>query len=382
MQSRLTSRTSTRTTTQTADLSKSLPPQTQTFEQFRQSRQEKISQAQEDAKALKERELHDLQHKLQDLILKINAAQSTLAAEERDYTSEKETLITELKRIKIEAETKSAESRRQHLQNMENLQQQHETALKEFAESLQNLQMPPQESDDNSEVERARTQLRSAQTKYRNSQMENVNQTEEPINQSQFDGLYIAQIAELESKKRDLIRTLKDEEMTNKQRVTEMTMLLDDQETQFQREIQALQSEMQKKEEKYQNELNKLFAELDRTQMKRQATVETRKEKIANIQQQIDATENEFKEKLRQANRVAEKLKAALVNANLRKSQQLELERKRSQEQQDLLRESYSIQQNIGKLTKELEKAKKESAFLRRELSAKIGPRRTASLFA
>jgi DNA repair exonuclease SbcCD ATPase subunit len=286
-------------------------------------------------------------------------------------------------KIKIDAEAKSAESRMQHLQNLEILQQQHENALKEFADSLQSIQIPPTESDDNDDIENARQQLRDAQSRYRNSRAEAITEDNEQITTaSQENALYISRIAELESKKRALMKTLKDEEKTNKQRAIELTVILDEQETSFQKKIEALQNEMKKKDEKYQEALNALFQNLDRVQVKRKATVEKRKEKIEKIQQQIIATETEFKEKLRQANRVAEKLKIALINANIRKSQQLELERQRSHEQQDLLRESYAVQQNIAKLSKELERAKQESAILRRELSAKIGPRRTASLFA
>ena len=383
MSTRISSRSSGSKINSGVDLTRSLPPQTQTFEQFRISRQEKFQAAAEDIKAVKEKELREMQGRLQELVLQINAAQSTLASEEREYMNEKETLLTELKKIKIDAEAKSAESRMQHLQNLENLQQQHEIALKEFAENLQNIDVPPSESEDNSEIENARQQLKDAQSRYRNSKISSINEEEDENSAIlQENTMYMNRINDLEAKKKELMNALKEEEKTNKQRVTELTMVLDEQETNFQKEIESLQQEMKKKDETYQSDLNRLFQELDRVQLKRETTVEKRKGKIANIQQQIDATESEFKEKLRQANRVAEKLKTALVNANLRKSQQLELERQRSQEQQELLIESYSIQKNIAKLTKELEKAKQESAFLRRELSAKIGPRRTASLFA
>ena len=69
------------------------------------------------------------------------------------------------------------------------------------------------------------------------------------------------------------------------------------------------------------------------------------------------------------------------MNANLRKTQQLEIEKKRSAEQRQLMEESFSLKQQTFTMQKELQKAKEESTVLRRELSAKIGPRRTASLF-
>lgn len=362
-------------------LSKSIPQQDQTFDQFKQSREERFLQIEEDIKASKEKELCDLKEKLHDLVFKINSAQSSFAAEERNYLNEKETLSTELKRIKISNDEKSAESRAQHIQDMQNLQDQHEIALKEFAESLQNLQMPS-ESDNNDVVENARQQLRNEQNKFRESKLEMTNHDEDFSSINQYDTLYISRIASLESKKRELLQTIKDQEAINKQRVTELTMILDENETRFQNETKALQEEMDKIEAKYNYDLKRLVSGLDRNQGKRAATLQKRQERIVQIQQQIDKTESNFKEKLRQANCVAEKLKSALVNANLRKSQQFELERQRSQEQHDLLRNSYALQQNIAKLKKELEKARKENSILRRELSAKLGPRRTASLFA
>ena len=127
--------------------------------------------------------------------------------------------------------------------------------------------------------------------------------------------------------------------------------------------------------------IKKLYTELDKIRDKRESSIVTRQEKIATLQAQIDKVEAEFRQKLKDASRVADKLKTALVNANLRKTQQLELEKKRSAEQRQLMQESFSLQQQNFSMQKELQKAKEESAILRRELSAKIGPRRTASLF-
>lgn len=363
-----------------SELAKSMPPQQPTFEQFRATRAEKINQAMEDAKAAKEAELHELQGQLQDYILRINAAQSQLAQEERDFMNEKETLLTELKRIKIDAEAKSAESRMSHLTNMEQLQAQHEAAIAAYAASLQNMQMPQESYNERQEIENIRSQIRDSQNKIRSAKTTVLDNDKDKIQSS--ESAYVSRISMLEIKKRELMQILRDEERLNKTRVTEMTMLLDDQETQYQREIQAFQAEMKRKEDKYQDELSKLFNELDRTQARRAEIVAKHKAKIESIQNQINNTEAEFKQKLSKANVVAEKLKAALMNANMRKTQQLELEKQRSEEQQNLLRESFAIQQNIAKLKAELEKAKKDSTFLRRELTSKIGARRAASLFA
>ncbi|EAX91692.1 hypothetical protein TVAG_092780 [Trichomonas vaginalis G3] len=363
-----------------SELAKSMPPQQPTYEQFRASRTEKINQAVEDTKATKEAELKDLQAQLQDYILRINTAQSTLAQEERDFMNEKESLLTELKQIKIDAEAKSAESRMNHLSNIEQLQEQHAAAIAQYAASLQNMKIPQDNIDDKTEIENVRSQLQETKNQIRGSKTSAIEPEDDKIPTS--ESAYISRISMLESKKRELMKVLKEEEQTNKARVTEMTMLLDDQETQYQKEIQQFQAEMKKKEDKYQEELARLFAELDRTQAKRAEVVGKQKAKIDQIQNQINTTEAEFKQKLSKANVVAEKLKAALINANMRKTQQLELEKQRSEEQQNLLRESFAIQQNIAKLKSELEKARKDSAFLRRELTSKIGARRAASLFA
>lgn len=357
-------------------LSKSLPPPSTSYEEFQAARIEKMTMVTNDIKAKKEQELRELQTKLHELILQINTAQSTLAVEERDFLNEKESLLTELKKIKVNAEAKSAESRMSHLSQMEQLQNEHEEALKRFAESIKEYEPPEDEETDDPKINSMKEQLKRSQAKVIGLRNEAMNNKESPN-----ANLYNNRIAELEAQKRELLQCLKEEENTNKKRVTELTLLLDEQDTTFQEEIQSIQQDMKTREEKYQNELNRLFMDLDHAQETRQAAVAKRKEKIAEIQSQIEEVETQFKEKIRQANRVAEKLKTALINANIRKTQQLEIERKRSEEQHVYLKEQNMIQYRITRLKAELDKAKKESMILRKELSSKIGPRRTASLF-
>ena len=142
-----------------------------------------------------------------------------------------------------------------------------------------------------------------------------------------------------------------------------------------------MSEKLARKEQKYKETIDKLYSDLERIQDQRMETMASRKERVEELQSQIDKVEMEMKQKLREASKVTEKLKVALANSNMRMSHQMEVERRRAREQQELMREAFVLQQSVYGTEKRLERAKEEGSLLRRELSAKIGPRRTASLF-
>ena len=247
---------------------------------------------------------------------------------------------------------------------------------------MQQLAQQPQNVEEDPRLAETQSRLKTFEENLRKYKQSTIPPPEDDLSlDNEDDNLYINRIQQLESQKRDILQSIKEDEHTSQSRIMELTMVLDEQDGQFQSEIEEVQEKMARKEEQYKSQLTKLYAELDKIRQRRETTLANRQEKIQALQAQIDRVEGEFRQKLKDASRIADKLKTTLMNANLRKTQQLEIERKRSAEQRQLLEESFSLKQQTFTIQKELQKAKEESAVLRRELSAKIGPRRTASLF-
>ena len=362
---------------------RSMPAPIQTFEEFQSSRREKMEQVSNDLIAKKEQTVRDMQDHLKDLMVQLGAANSDLADEEREFLSKKENLLTQLKRIKAGADTRFSQARMEHLSRLEALQREHNENLDQIQMSMQQLAQQPQEFEEDPRLSETQNRLKMFEENLRKYKQSALPQPEEDVSllDSEDDNLYINRIQQLESQKRDILQTIKEDEHTSQSRIMELTMVLDEQDGQFQSEIEEIQEKMAKKEEQYKSQLAKLYSELDKIRQRRETTLANRQEKIQALQTQIDRVEGEFRQKLKDASRIADKLKTTLMNANLRKTQQLEIEKKRSAEQRQLMEESFSLKQQTFTMQKELQKAKEESTVLRRELSAKIGPRRTASLF-
>ncbi|KAK8887943.1 hypothetical protein M9Y10_039002 [Tritrichomonas musculus] len=361
---------------------RSMPAPIQTFDEFQSSRREKMEQVSNDLIAKKEQTVRDMQDHLKDLMVQLGAANSDLADEERDFLSKKENLLTQLKRIKAGADTRFSQARMEHLSRLEALQREHNENLDQIQISMQQLAQQPQNVEEDPRLAETQSRLKTFEENLRKYKQSTIPPPEDDLSlDNEDDNLYINRIQQLESQKRDILQSIKEDEHTSQSRIMELTMVLDEQDGQFQSEIEEVQEKMARKEEQYKSQLTKLYAELDKIRQRRETTLANRQEKIQALQAQIDRVEGEFRQKLKDASRIADKLKTTLMNANLRKTQQLEIERKRSAEQRQLLEESFSLKQQTFTIQKELQKAKEESAVLRRELSAKIGPRRTASLF-
>ena len=181
--------------------------------------------------------------------------------------------------------------------------------------------------------------------------------------------------------RKQVINEFKQNQASHKSLIMELTLALDEQDTSYQKEIADIQAKMQRKEVEYQEQLEKCFKQLSSIQERRDNLIAQRRQKVVKLQAEIKDIQNEFHRKMRDVTRVAEKLKTALVNVNLRKSQQLQVEKDASNEQQALLKENYALQQQLYQMQKQLSNYKDEFSVLRKELSSTIGPRRTASLF-
>jgi len=356
------------------DFTKSMPLSASTFDEYQKSRSEKMNAINNDIQAEKEAKLKEMRKELQELILSVNVAQSELTNEEHEFIKQKEALITEIKKVDLETEKKIAEAKHLHRIEMDDIRSKQENALRAFSKSIQSLEVENESFNDDKEIDDMKEQVREYESKL--SELKFSQRSSLELDNS----VYSSKLYELESKKRELTQILREEEQKSKTRLMEMTILLDEQDSQFQNKISQMQNSMKKKEEQYQRKISKLMEKLQDLQQQRFDINRQRKAKVSELQKEIENIETEFKQKLTQASRVAEKLKISLSNINLRKSQQLSYERERSLEQQELLKESYLLQQQIAKLEQDLQKAKSISSNLRRELSARIGARRVASL--
>ena len=342
-----------------------------TFSEYQEARRARLDQVNADLQAQKDREIQDLHDTLNDLMVRLGAAHDALQSEEKVFLERKESLSTELKTIKINADIAYAKARTEHVTELGRLEDDLERALSEMVRALPGLDSPNRPAD-------IPDPLRAGISRSPYKSRVEINDLD---SDEDNDQLYADRIQQLEQQKHDLIQMMKDDERNNQGRLTEITSMMDVQEAQCEQEIKKIQEKMKAKEEHYYAQLNNLYAELQRAKDRRKAAADKRIEKVAALQAQIDRVESEYKEKIRQANKVAEKLKASLTTANLKKSQQLELEKRRTEESRLLNEESLSLQQQVFEMQKDLQRAKEESQLRRRELSAQIGARRTASLF-
>lgn len=362
---------------------RSMPASLKTFEEFQSSRIERLNLVEADLQAKREQELKDLQFHLQDLTMQLGAAQAALDNDERVFVNQKESLITEIQHVKTEADIKFAQAQVDFMEKKDRMQKEYDMAFQSIAAS-----MPvPQKDDaveDSEEVVATKRRLKRFEGSLRKFKQSVFNKSVDEDGELDSDKsvqMYTDRVTHLEQQKRELLQSMKDDEHVNEDRLLDLTSMMENQEAQFQREIEEMQGMMKKKEEVYRQNIDRIYTELENVQAQRQSNIDIRNEKLAALQEQIASVDAEYREKLKEASRVAERLKTALVNANLRKTQQLEIERQRSQEHKELMKETFTLQQQIFTAERQLQKLREEGSLLRRELSAKIGPRRTASLF-
>jgi hypothetical protein len=351
---------------------KSTPVTLQSFAQFQASRAERLNEIASDLEAKKQRELQERQVHLQDLILQLTTAQLALTDGERDFLTRKESLVTDLHRIQSEAEVQFAQTQLDHINEKESIEREHDRQLQLLAESLPSLIAKHTQSEKPSEFFASRSKASDSKLRPPPDDLEEGDET---------DVMYSIRIRNLEDQKRELLQTIREDHHSAEERIVELTMMLEDEENERKAELEALHYKMEKQENTAKKTMNRLYTDLEAIQQKRQRVMQTQKAKVEELQRRIDSIDAEFNTKLKEATKTAETLKTRLLNANLRKNQHLEMERKRSSQQQKLLQDSYSLHQEVFDMQKKVNKAKEESGLLRRELSANVGPQRTASIF-
>jgi hypothetical protein len=118
---------------------KSTPPPIESFDVFQARRSQRMKLATDDIQARKAQEVRDLRFLLQDLLMQLTAAQSLFAEEERAFRTERESLVTDLERIKAEADIAFTKSQTEHLARKEDLQRSQNEAFRTLAATIPHL---------------------------------------------------------------------------------------------------------------------------------------------------------------------------------------------------------------------------------------------------
>jgi hypothetical protein len=331
--------------------------------------------ATDDLQAKKAQDVRDLRFKLQDLLMQLTAAQSLCAEEERALRADSESLMTELERIKADADIAFTQYQTDHLARKEQLQRAQNEEFRTLSGRV------PQFLVEQGEIEADSPEFR--QLKQLESQLRNSRSDITFAESEEFEGEnpYPARILELERAKRELMQSIREDAHNSLDRIMQLGMHLDNEEAEFKAEAGQLNANIKRQDETYKKRLERLYTQLETIQSRRVKVTEATEAKVRQWEEKIEAIDGSFRARLAEANRVAETLKSSLMTANIKKSQHLEIEKQRARDEQKLLQESMMLQQELFDMHKQVERAKEESGLLQRELSAKIGMRRTASLY-
>jgi DNA repair exonuclease SbcCD ATPase subunit len=333
--------------------------------------------ATEDLQARKAQDIRELRFILQDLLMQVTAAQATLAEEERSYRADTESAVTDLERIKADADMAFSRAQTEQLSRKERLQRDQNEEFRALTSELPRLLARTEELGFDAETPEYQ-KLKALERELRNTPVPPEDGPEPDI---EGENPYPARISELEREKKDLMQAIRDDEHNARDRIIELTNALEESEADFKEEVAQMHADMKKQDETYRKQLERLYGQLETVQAKRAKAAAVNNSKIQAWEQKIDALDYGFKQRLNDAHKIVEGLKSSLTTANFRKAQHLEIEQKRAQDEQKFVQELLNLKQHVFNLQKQVEKAKEETVLLRRELSAKIGTRRTASLF-
>jgi hypothetical protein len=318
-----------------------------------------------DLSARKQREVRDLQLKLQDAIMQVESAQSLFAAEERSFASNRESLRTELARIEHDATAKISQAQVRHASRVQELHRRHDEELRSLSRSLPAL--PKRRYEPPADVKKK------------------VKTTESPEEEIEDDDddttIFAIRVSRLEEQQRELVQIIRQEQRAADSRLAQLANVRDEEEAEFAAEVEQIQAKMERQEELYRQQAERLSNELEGVRDVRRKAAAVNDRQIEEWQSKIERIDEEFRLQLRETTVTAETLKAALSSINLRKSERLEAERKGAQDRQNLRKETLHLQFEVFNKERQVQIARNESEALRRELSARIGTRRTASLF-
>lgn len=354
---------------------------TTSFSQHQAARSEQFSQIANDFVARQESRKVELQNRHQQLLLEVNTLQSQMASEERDYTMEKERLGTELHKVRINAALRLEEAKFQHKNRLEELYDEQARAMAEVARSF-----------DDTTVYRSEAFKGSAALDSQKQHLQTLEESMKTIRRGrddfggdehdrEMDEFLETKLSEMQGQKDKMTADARKREDSKRAQIMEVTVELDNLATMNAQEIQQQKKSMDDKERGYKRQLEDMLARLSKVQEQRKTIENQRRERVEKVREEIEMIESEFRNKMKDASRVAEKLKAALMHVNMRKSKELEMERERLSTHSQMLQENCSLKHRIAQVRRQLDTAKQDSSVIRSELAGSIGPRRTASLF-
>jgi hypothetical protein len=189
------------------------------------------------------------------------------------------------------------------------------------------------------------------------------------------------QIREVGARKAKLASATSAAEAASRKQLMELVLQLDDQTYKHQEEIAAIQNANDQKERQFRAELDRVVTQIAYVQAERCRTDEQQRQRLAQLHEEIESVGAGFKEKMRNAARVAARLRTQLELSKLRKDQKLKSELERADERGKLIQENSAVKLRIWRLEAEIRMTKVHLAAVRKEASVVIGPRRTASLF-
>jgi hypothetical protein len=358
-------------------LAQSNPASLRTFSDLLAARAETVTQIAEDILVHSDVQRQQLQQSLQGLVFQINTVQSEFSTDQRGCLVERERLATELARLKVAEETRRKEATVAHLSRLGEARAGHAQAIAQLNRVVPPEREPPSFRHSTPTIDEARETLREFEQSLRSLRHSSA---EEPATEVPSDGL--TESVTESRRERDVIAgEVKLSSSENQKKLVTMVVALDDQAVDHQKEIAEFERTSASREKEYEGELKQLLSQVATVQQRRWTADEQRRKAMAAIETEIASGQSDFDGKMRDARQLAERLRARLANAKLRKDEGLRGERQRSDDRTRLVQENSDLRIKATQLEGDIALAKEVLAGLRRELTATVGPRRTQSLF-
>jgi hypothetical protein len=354
----------------------SSPAPLRTYSDLLAARAQTVSQISEDISIHNDARRQELQRSLESLVFQINGVQSQFSTDQRQCLVERERLATELARLKVSEEMRRKEATIAHLAKLGEARAGHAHVVAELSSAVPPERDPPALRHSTPAIDEARETLAQFEQSLRSLRRSSASDPPSGA-ASELTATF------LESKRdRDAAtREVKLSEVETQKKLVTMVVALDDHSIDHQKEVAEFDQARARREKEYEHELRQLLAQLAAVQQRRRAADEKRRESLARVETEIAAGQSDFEAKLRDARQLAERLRARLANAKIRKEESLRVERQRSDERTRSFREHSDLLIRASELEGEVGLAKEGLAGLRRELTAAVGARRAQSLF-
>jgi hypothetical protein len=251
--------------------------------------------------------------------------QAQFASDQRGCLIERERLATELTRLKVAEEIRRKKATIDHISQLTKARADHALAVAQFNQPAQ-VELKGRDRPNANAIDAARETLRSFEQSLHELKRSSVDRPPaDPLSEVVKNG-----IADFQRLRDSIVDSSKSGDKENQKKFVELIVALDEQAANYQKEIAEYAQGSAEKEKQYEGELTRLLSQLAAVQQKRRVAEEQRKQRIADVQREIASVQSDFVEKMRNAHRIAEKLRTRLENAKLRREGQLRGERQRS----------------------------------------------------